>query len=310
MAISPWTCTRCGAVNASTATACVVCGQARESGAATPASSEEVPGTWTPPTVPVEPGSPAAPVESGSPAAPVEAGSPAAPVEPGSPAAPVEAEPRAGVDRPTDAQGPAAEWTAPGASHAGPGPGGEPITGAIPGWRPSSAPTPEAPPSTGSRLLGLLRPLGIVAVIAVVAIGAWWFSAKRDDSGAISDAGDLSSLELRVGDCFDLKDATAEYIDDVDARPCSETHEYEVFLVQDMPGGDFPSEATFDAYVADACLPAFATFVGLEYEQSELEIFYLVPSEDSWSEGDRAVMCAVYHPRIDELTGSLKGSAR
>lgn len=278
MAISPWSCTRCGAVNASTATACVVCGQARESVAGGPPPSGEASSAWTPP-----------------------AWTPPASTEPAAtqPSAPEPAAPES-----------AAEWSATPGAAADAAAASDQGPGAIPGWQPSTTPTPEAPRSTGSRILGLLRPLGIVAVIAVVAAGAWWFSAKRDDSGAITDAGDLSSLELRVGDCFDLKDATAEYIGDVDARPCAETHEYEVFLVQDMPDGDFPSEATFDSYVADACLPAFATFVGLAYEQSELEIFYLVPSEDSWSEGDRAVMCAVYHPRIDELTGSLKGSGR
>lgn len=243
MAIPPWSCTRCGAVNASTATACVVCGQTRESGA--------------------------------------------------------------------EGAAPAAVWDAPGAEEAASQPtAGDIGPAAIPGWQPSDTPPPDGTRPSGSRLLGLVRPLGIVAVIAVVAIGAWWFSAKRDEGGAITDAGDLSSLELRVGDCFDLKDATAEYIGDVDAKPCADPHAYEVFLVQDMPGGDFPSETTFDSYVADACLPAFATFIGLAYEQSELEIFYLVPSEDSWSEGDRAVMCAVYHPRIALLTGSVKGTGR
>lgn len=286
MASSPWTCTRCGAVNTSTATSCVTCGQARELDAGTtpPAASQ---GAWSPPAVPEQPGSGAGMGAGGA-----------------------------------DTGGPAAEWAAPTAGEAGPAPVGDAGTptagqagpdagpGALPGWWQPGTPAPETPPGTGSRALRILRPVGIVAVIAVVAIGAWWFSAKRDDSGAITDAGDLSSFELRVGDCFDLKDAAAELVADVTAKPCTETHEYEVYLVEDMPAGDFPSQATIDAYAADSCLPAFESFIGLAYEQSELEIYYLAPSEDSWRNGDRAVMCAVYHPRIDELTGSLKGSAR
>ena len=45
----------------------------------------------------------------------------------------------------------------------------------------------------------------IYGVIALVVVGgSVLFAARRDDTGAISDAGDMSVFDLTVGDCFDV----------------------------------------------------------------------------------------------------------
>jgi hypothetical protein len=145
-------------------------------------------------------------------------------------------------------------------------------------------------------------------LIAIGAVGGWYFNASRSSEGAITKEGDLKAIDLRVGDCFDLKDPAAEEIGDVTARPCTTEHEYEVFFVGNMPEGDFPPSEAFVAYVTDNCQPAFDTFVGKVYADSELDIFWFEPLSAGWSDGDRSVQCAVYHPRIHRLTESLKGS--
>lgn len=136
------------------------------------------------------------------------------------------------------------------------------------------------------------------------------FNAARGSGGDITKAGDMKLSDLRVGDCFDDKDPAAELIEDVKAAPCTQEHEYEMFLISSMTAGSYPSDTEFSSYIENECLPAFETYVGLAYEESELDVFYVVPSKDSWNDGDRAVRCAVYHPRIHRLTGSQKGSAR
>lgn len=156
---------------------------------------------------------------------------------------------------------------------------------------------------------GLLR-FAWIGVVAVVGISGAIFSATRDASGEIADAGDLQVHELRVGDCFDLKDPDEELIEQVDAKPCTEVHEFEMFLVADLTAGDYPSIETMDGFVVDNCIPAFGEFVGQEYELSVLDIFWLTPSEESWSSGDRSIQCAVFHPTNAELTSSLRGSGR
>ena len=62
---------------------------------------------------------------------------------------------------------------------------------------------------------------------------------------------------------------------------------------------------------ANACGPAFDTFVGLAYEDSTLDIYQLFPTEDTWEQlDDRLISCLIYDPSNPEVTGTLAGAAR
>jgi hypothetical protein len=151
----------------------------------------------------------------------------------------------------------------------------------------------------------------VIAVLVVVgSVAGWYFGASRSSTGEISRGGDLTANDLRVGDCYDLKDPAAEQVEDVTARPCTDEHEYEMFFVGSLPDGAYPAVDALESYVGDNCVPAFDTYVGKVYAESELDIFWFYPSSDAWSEGDRSIQCAAYHPRIHRLTESLKGSNR
>jgi hypothetical protein len=116
--------------------------------------------------------------------------------------------------------------------------------------------------------------------------------------------------ELAVGDCFDLADSDAEEVDSATKQECTEPHQYEMFFVGDLPGGSYPSESDVELYVEANCFPAFATYIGLEYDSSELLASYFSPSEDGWNDGDHSVQCATRDPNNAELTESLKDAAR
>jgi len=176
------------------------------------------------------------------------------------------------------------------------------------GWVAAESSGP-APPKPLWRRIPLSWAFWGVLILGGAIAGAV-FNAARNDEGDIAKAGDLKITDLRVGDCFDLKDPAAELIEDVKAVPCEQEHEYEMFLIGSMAAGSYPSDTAFSSFVENECLPAFETYVGLVYEESVLDVFWVVPSTDSWNDGDRAVQCAVYHPRIHRLTGSQKGSAR
>lgn len=154
-------------------------------------------------------------------------------------------------------------------------------------------------------------PWGWVLTFVIVgsgAIGGLIFNAGRSDSGEISKPGDLTVLDLRVGDCFDLKDATATEVEQVTAQPCSVEHEYEMFFVGAAPAGPYPGTDAFLSFVDENCIAGFETYVGTAYANSQLDVFWLEPTESAWTAGDRTVQCAVYHPAKQRLTGSLKGS--
>jgi hypothetical protein len=62
------------------------------------------------------------------------------------------------------------------------------------------------------------------------------------------------SVDLRVGDCFDLKDPYAE-IEHVKAVPCTTEHEFELFYVGAMSKRSHPTLDAFASYVVEYCDP-------------------------------------------------------
>ena len=149
-------------------------------------------------------------------------------------------------------------------------------------------------------------------VTGVIVVGGGlaglYFNASRGSTGEIIKAGDLSAIDLRVGDCFDLKDPAADEVGDVTARLCTDEHEFEVIFVGSMPDVEYPADDEFGAFVADNCGPAFDTYVGKVYEESELDIYWFFPNGEGWADGDRSIQCAAFHPRIHRLTESIRGS--
>ena len=113
---------------------------------------------------------------------------------------------------------------------------------AITGWVPPGDDRTAAAPAG----LPLWRriPIGWLVVAVFIAGGAivgWYFNAGRSQSGEITRSGDMMAVDLRVGDCFDLKDPSADEVEDVTASPCTVAHEFEMFFVGSLPEGCFPA---------------------------------------------------------------------
>ena len=166
-----------------------------------------------------------------------------------------------------------------------------------------------APRRYGGLLPILLRFWWVILLVAVPVVG-YFASAQRDDQGQITRAGDLVLTDLRVGDCFDLKDSSAAEVQDVTARPCSEGHEYQLIHLGTMPSTSYPDEGTWADWLTSNCLPAFESFVGIRYELSRYDISWFQPTTAGWEGGDRSVHCAVYDPAQAKLTTTLRDSAR
>ena len=60
----------------------------------------------------------------------------------------------------------------------------------------------------------------------------------------------------------------------------------------------------------DRCIAEFADFVGLGYPDSDLDVFPITPTAESWADGDRVVLCALFALDLSKLTGSMEGSRR
>ena len=138
---------------------------------------------------------------------------------------------------------------------------------------------------------------GALAVVALALAGA--------------GCGMQSAFDLEVGQCFDSSPDETE-VSSVTSKPCDEAHDQEVFAVFDYPNPpeDFPGDDAVSDVAEDRCTNEFAAFVGRDYASSELEYYYLVPSDDTWSEGDREIVCTVIDPNGEKLTGSMRGADR
>ncbi len=114
-------------------------------------------------------------------------------------------------------------------------------------------------------------------------------------------------FELAVGDCFD-DTAGDEQISDVPVVDCAQPHDNEVFHVFDVGDGDFPGDDALLAEAEAGCIPAFESYVGIEYASSRLDIFPITPTSGSWSGGDREIICALYDAELAKLEGSMQGT--
>lgn len=129
---------------------------------------------------------------------------------------------------------------------------------------------------------------------------------------AVTTLGETSVLELGVGDCFDDLDGPESMnteIGAVPSRDCDEPHDNEVYAVRTVEGSEWPGVEALDRFAARACYQEFAPFVDLAYEESRLEVGWMVPTRTSWEDhDDRAVACFLYDMQFRKLTGSMEGS--
>lgn len=122
--------------------------------------------------------------------------------------------------------------------------------------------------------------------------------------------GEVSVFRIRPGDCFNDPPAERQ-LEEVDVVPCEQPHDNEVFATVTHPapeGADFPGRDAVVAYAEQACPQPFADYVGASYDQSRFTLFPIVPSADTWAQGDRQVICALYDHQAGKLTGSARGS--
>ena len=119
-------------------------------------------------------------------------------------------------------------------------------------------------------------------------------------------------FDLELGDCFDDGDLGegATEVDNVPIVDCEEPHDNEVFATFDMTEADYPGDAATQEIAFEGCVDRFDAFVGLAYEDSALGVTYLYPTQQTWDDGDREIVCAVYRLDGVQVTGTLEGSAQ
>lgn len=148
----------------------------------------------------------------------------------------------------------------------------------------------------------------IAAVTAVVSMTvACSQEATMDKAVDVLDLDHEDVFSIGVGTCFDDENLEEEEISSVPVRECNEPHDNEIYFAFDLPDGEFP---TTDEHMYARCEAEFANFIGVKYDDSIYDYDIMSPTEYSWEEGDREVLCLVFDAEFEKLDKSLKGAKK
>ena len=139
--------------------------------------------------------------------------------------------------------------------------------------------------------------------------------AAQDDASETTGAPDESSggedtsvFDIGVGDCL-TEDVAGAEVEEAPVVPCEQPHASEVYFAHTIEEESFPGADGMERLVQEHCMPAFESFVGLAYDASVIEVTTLEPTEQSWEQGDRELLCLAVDP-AGPVTGSLEGANR
>lgn len=137
-------------------------------------------------------------------------------------------------------------------------------------------------------------------------------NSSRDESGNITEGGDVGVFALQVGDCFDQPPDGD--ISQVAAVPCTDPHDDEVYATFDIEGGDdapFPGAATISTESEKCAGQLFTDYVGTDYASSRFQAFPIAPTQETWESdlNDREVICTANTKDGTQITGSIKDTA-
>ncbi|MFE6405916.1 DUF4190 domain-containing protein [Streptomyces sp. NPDC057837] len=146
---------------------------------------------------------------------------------------------------------------------------------------------------------------GLVLWAVVLSTGAATTAWEGFKDGAQGN----ESLSLAKGDCFDAPGGLEGDTYDVDPVSCAGRHDGEVFGVVTLPGGSYPGDAAITDAADERCFALQDQYAMDTWAMpAHVDVYYLMPSRDSWRWGDRVITCVFGHTDAGTgLTGSLRG---
>ncbi|HEY0616317.1 MAG TPA: septum formation family protein, partial [Kribbella sp.] len=93
--------------------------------------------------------------------------------------------------------------------------------------------------------------------------------------------------KLRVGDC--VTGVKEGEVQNIKIQPCNQPNGGKVYAVFDLPKGKWPGLTAVQAAAEKGCTDRYRS--SNEQADSPSDIFYLHPTQDSWTLGDRGTTC-------------------
>lgn len=114
-----------------------------------------------------------------------------------------------------------------------------------------------------------------------------------------------SVFALSPGQCYDRPGAEDLYA--LEVVPCTVAHDLEVYAVFQLDEPSWPGPDRVHDLADAGCRTQFEAFTGAAPEDSDLGYTMYTPSEGSWSEGDRQVLCSLHLNSGGRMIGSQAG---
>lgn len=185
-----------------------------------------------------------------------------------------------------------------------------------------AAPAPPPQPAVASQVPARRKGRGAGCLIAVfvvlAAVSAGMFLAWRYiDSEILPNIQGVQVMTDQLdsftpvsgppGPCYDLEVERGLVIGWVEVS-CDGPRDVEAFFWADFRDEPYPGDVYIADAAADTCGEAFALYVGATVERSQYTVDWIVPSEATWTRGDRETVCLVVSGTGSPLTGTVKGS--
>ncbi|MFI1885814.1 DUF4190 domain-containing protein [Streptomyces jumonjinensis] len=157
-------------------------------------------------------------------------------------------------------------------------------------------------------ILSAVSTVLVVIMFATGAAGSLWDGFEK---GMDEASRNRSAMDLRKGDCLDLpgggglEDAEVLTVQTVD---CAERHDAEITGIFQITGfKEYPGESRVEALAEERCEKINRKYALDPWDiPAEAELYYYVPLRESWTFGDREVVCTLAVSDKDGLTGSLR----
>ena len=137
---------------------------------------------------------------------------------------------------------------------------------------------------------------------ALMIVGALGLAASLTACG-----GQVATAD--VGECAQTADLEGE-LTEIPTVDCSEEHDAQFIHKFELEGDDFPGLDAIETQAGEGCIAAFEGYIGTAWEESELQMTYIAPNEETWDQADdREVLCVAF--LVDSTTTeSFEGSGR
>ena len=116
-----------------------------------------------------------------------------------------------------------------------------------------------------------------------------------------------------VGACYNQDRDSAGIATGFEIVSCDEEHEFEMIGTGEYPAepdAPYPDAKMTEEQATKICRPLFESYVGIDYDRSDLYFWYYIPTSGSWAAGDRLVECAAGQDGSMLPPGSVRDARR